>query len=63
MRLVFPPDTRHDSENSGPSEPRINRFTFQGQYAERALVNAPQRLTLHEPFQSFDSKRELAQRQ
>jgi hypothetical protein len=42
---------------------RIDRFALEGQDAEDALVDAAQRLAVHEPFQGFNPQRELAQRQ
>ena len=45
------------------SQPRIDRLALQGEDAEHALVDAPERLPLHEPFEPFDSQRELAQSQ
>lgn len=42
---------------------RIDRFAFERQHAENALVNASQRLSLNEPFESLDAQRELSEAQ
>jgi hypothetical protein len=41
-------------------QPRVHGLTFQRQHTKRALVNAAQRLTPYEAFQSFDPEREFA---
>ena len=46
-----------------PSEPRVHRLALQGQDAEDALVDPPQRLPPHEPLQPLDPQGELAQGQ
>src|SRR5689334_14820643 len=46
-----------------PLQPGIDRLALEGQDAEHALVNAPQRLFLHEPFEPFDAQRELSKSQ
>src|SRR5690349_18161856 len=43
------------------SEPRVHRLALQGQDAEDALVDPPQRLLPHEPFQPLHAQGELAQ--
>ena len=45
------------------SEPGIDGFAFEGQYAEGAFVDAPQWLAPHEALQSLDPQSKLAQRQ
>jgi len=42
---------------------RIDRFALERQDAENALVNAPERLFLNEPFEPLDAQRELSQSQ
>jgi len=44
-------------------EPRIDRLTLQGQHAEDALVNPPQWLATHEPFESFKPECKLSEGQ
>jgi hypothetical protein len=44
-------------------QPWVDGFAFQGEDAKNALVNSSQRFSLDEPFESFNPKRKLAQRQ
>src|SRR5262245_31009237 len=44
-------------------QPGIHRFALERQHAERAFVDAAQRLAPHEALEPFDAERELAQRQ
>ena len=37
----------------------FDRLAFQGENAENALVNPPERFSLHESFEAFDPQREL----
>ena len=39
---------------------RVYRLALQSKHAEYALMNSPQRLARHEPFQRFDAQREFA---
>jgi len=45
------------------SQPRINRLTFQGQYAEDAFVYAVQRFSTDETFERLNAESELLERQ
>ena len=57
------PATPDAATTTARLQPRIDRLALQGEDAEHALVNAPERFSLHEPFEPFDPQRELAQRQ
>lgn len=40
-------------------QPRIDRFAFQREHSEHALMRAAQRLTSHEPLERFQPEGEL----
>ena len=42
-------------------QPRVNRFALEREYAENALVDAPERFLPDEPLQTFDAEREFAE--
>ena len=42
-------------------ESRIDRFTFEGEHAEDAFMNAAQRLFAHEALQGLDAEGEFSQ--
>src|SRR4051794_7231624 len=44
-------------------QPRIDGLALQGENAEYALVNPPERFSLDEALEPFDPQRELTQRQ
>ena len=56
---------RRSSEEPPPAElqARIDRLALEGENSEDAFVHASERLSLHEPFEPFDSQRELPQRE
>ena len=41
-------------------QPRVDRVTFEGEHAEDALVDAPQRLARDESIEGFETQRVLA---
>ncbi len=45
------------------SEARIDRLALEGENAENAFVNAPERFSLDEALETFDPQRELPQGQ
>src|SRR5207247_6743501 len=47
------------SSFEGRSQARINRLALQGQHAEDALVDAPERLAANETLQGLDAQDEL----
>lgn len=48
-------------DNQSFLEPRIYRFTFEGEHPENALVHPPQRFFADESLQAFESEGELTQ--
>ena len=50
-------------EDTSPLQPRVHRLALQGQHAEHALVDPPQRLAADEPLQPLDPQGELAEGQ